>query len=466
MATLEELLSPIPGDNPSGENLYYSPIIDKIKEARRQDDAGPQGQWEHERKVADFALVIKLGEDALLKKSKDLQISAWLTEAWIYRDRIAGLAFGLRLIHGLIERFWETLYPELEDGDAEFRAKPLEWLGSYFDPNKGLSPILALKTIVLTNGGLSWIAYKESRTVGYEQEAKGNEGRTKARQAAIKEGKIPPEEFDKDFGATPKSFYRKLEQDCKEGAELLTQLNELCSEKFGDVAPSFLPLRTALDEFANTVHILLLKKLETDPDPVEAKPAESPETADANETEATAAEGSRGVPSFADSPALDFKNLSSGKISDRKEAVLHILAAADFLRHKAPESPVGYLILRALRWGELRAEAQFDGLLEAPPADTRRALRHYAAQKDWKHVIDTAEGAMSSGCGRGWLDLQRYSIQACEGLGYQGAAKAIRSELKALLTDYPQLPSATLNDDTGTANPETLAWLKKEGFVT
>jgi type VI secretion system protein ImpA len=64
------------------------------------------------------------------------------------------------------------------------------------------------------------------------------------------------------------------------------------------------------------------------------------------------------------------------------------------------------------------------------------------------------------------MDLQRYSIQACEGLGYQGAAKAIRSELKALLTDYPQLPTAILNDDTGAANPETLAWLKKEGFVS
>jgi type VI secretion system protein ImpA len=466
MATLEELLSPIPGNNPSGENLYYSPIIDKIKEARRQDDAGPQGQWERERKTADFAVVIKLGEDALLKKTKDLQIAAWLTEAWIYRDSIAGLAFGLKLIHGLVERFWDTVYPELEDGDAEFRAKPLEWLGAYFDPNKGLSPILALKSTALTSGGLSWIAYKESRTVGYEQEVKGNEARTKSRQTAIKEGKIPPEEFDKEFGATPKSFYRKLEADCKETAELLTQLNELCSDKFGDVAPSFLPLRNALDEFANAVHILLLKKLETDPDPVEAKAAEPSENAEANPTPGDESESAASVPAFTSTPAPDFSHLSSGKISDIKEAVLHILAAAEFLRRKTPASPVGYLILRALRWGELRAEEQLDGLLEAPAADIRRALRHYAMQKDWKHVIETAEAAMSSGCGRGWMDLQRYSIQACEGLGYQGAAKAMRSELKALLTDYPQLPSATLNDDTGAANPETLAWLKKEGFVS
>ena len=69
--------------------------------------------------------------------------------------RHCGLAFGLKLIKGMVERYWDTLYPELEDGDAEFRSKPLEWLGAYFDPNKGLSPIFALKSIALTSGGIS-----------------------------------------------------------------------------------------------------------------------------------------------------------------------------------------------------------------------------------------------------------------------------------------------------------------------
>jgi hypothetical protein len=44
-------------------------------------------------------------------------------------------------------------------------------------------------------------------------------------------------------------------------------------------------------------------------------------------------------------------------------------------------------------------------------------------------------------------------------LGYLAAANAIKSELACLLADYPKLVSATLLDDTGTANPETAAWL-------
>jgi type VI secretion system protein ImpA len=140
MNEIERFLEPIPGDSPVGRNLKYS-LHDKIKEARRQEDSGPVGLWERDAKTADFKQVIKLSEDALLKSTKDLWITAWLTEAWIYEYDVPGLTSGLQLLQGLIERFWDSLYPELDDGDAEPRATPLEWVGSYFDPSKGSSPI-------------------------------------------------------------------------------------------------------------------------------------------------------------------------------------------------------------------------------------------------------------------------------------------------------------------------------------
>ena len=55
-----DLLTPIAGDNPSGANLRYDPVYDQIKEARRQDDAGPQGDWQRERKLADYRVVVEL----------------------------------------------------------------------------------------------------------------------------------------------------------------------------------------------------------------------------------------------------------------------------------------------------------------------------------------------------------------------------------------------------------------------
>jgi len=58
MPLRNDLLTPIPGENPSGPDLRYNskvPIYDQVKEARRQDDDLAQGDWQHERKVADYA---------------------------------------------------------------------------------------------------------------------------------------------------------------------------------------------------------------------------------------------------------------------------------------------------------------------------------------------------------------------------------------------------------------------------
>ncbi len=159
----EDLLQPIPGDNPSGANLYYSPLFDKVKEARRQESAGPMGAWEREVKTADYLLVIKLCEEALAKQTKDLWLAAWLTDALIARDKFAGLQDGIDLLRALIENFWDTLYPELEDGDAEFRAAPIEWLGNYLEPDKGSSPALALQFVGLNSQGMNFAQYKEAQ---------------------------------------------------------------------------------------------------------------------------------------------------------------------------------------------------------------------------------------------------------------------------------------------------------------
>jgi len=160
--------------------------------------------------------------------------------------------------------------------------------------------------------------------------------------------------------------------------------------------------------------------------------------------------------------------LIGAELHSRDDAVLRVAAVARYLRQREPSSPVPYLLLRAFRWGELRdaADGQLSQILESPPGEIRAALRRHSQAGNWKQVLETAETAMSQGFGRGWLDIQRYAIRACEELGYNNAAKALRSELKALLADLPELPNLIMQDDTGAANPETIAWLRKEGYVS
>ena len=439
MPLRDDLLNPIPGENPSGESLRYAAVFDKIKEARRADDDAPQGDWQFERKTADYPLVIKLASEALATKSKDLQVAAWLTEAMLRKEGFQGLKAGLELIKGLVENFWDTLYPELDDGDAEMRAAPLEWLGTRMEP--------ALRSVPLTSKGANWFQFKESRAVGYEAAA-DTDAKAEARSTAIAEGKMSGEEWDGAVAATPKVFYAEMEETLDGILDVLEVLNIIGEEKFGDVAPSFGPMRTTVEEIRHTVHGLLQKKREVEPDEGAEAAAAEEEPASAEETPAA--------------PRPKAGTLAAEPV-DADDAFQRVTAVAAYLRRNDPSSPLPYLLLRGLRWGELRAAGtDVDAnLLEAPPTGTRQALKKAANDSDSPQVLELGESAMGLPCGRGWLDLQRYVFRAANELGYYQVASAIRAEVNGLLADYPALRQATLLDDTPAANPETQAWLNE-----
>jgi type VI secretion system protein ImpA len=450
MPLREDILNPVPGPDPSGQDLRYNPIYDKIKEARREDDDLNQGAWQRERKVADHVTVIKLAQEAIATQSKDLQLAAWLTDSLLKTRGFPGLSDGLSLCRGLIEGFWDTLYPQIEDGDAEMRATPLDWMGSRLD--------VPVKGIALCRDGYNLYQYKDSRGVIPEEQAKTKEQKAE-REKAIKEGKLGPEVFDRSFGETPKAFYAESEKALDGCLATLGTLDKLCGEKFADAAPSFGRLKSALDEVRHAVHGFLQKKREFEPDPVVEEPA-----AVAQPTEETTGGTAPGTPAAAPISTLDlnFTALAFTEPADRSAAVAGVAAAAQFLRKREPHSPAPYLMLRGLRWGELRASSD-PAVLEAPPAEIRRQIRALALNNRWAEVLEAAENVMALPGGRAWLDLQRFVVEACVALGgdYNAIAIAIRSELRTLLRDLPELLNATLSDETPAANPETQTWLRE-----
>ena len=126
---IERLLQPISADAPAGGSLRHDGINDKIREARREDDASiPQGVWERPLKVAEWGSVITLCTEVLERRSKDLQVAAWVAEAWTIVFGVPGAMRGLELVSGLLARYWEGLYPALDDGDDEPRVRVLDWL--------------------------------------------------------------------------------------------------------------------------------------------------------------------------------------------------------------------------------------------------------------------------------------------------------------------------------------------------
>lgn len=440
----DDLLNPLEGPSPSGANLRYDLIYDKIKEARREESQPPPGMTEQDRKVADNTQVIRVTTELLTNKTKDLQLAAWFTEASLKQRGFGGLKDGLALCLGLVNKFWDSLYPEIEDGDCESRTAPLGFIGTKLDIPLKLTPVVEKQKYNLLD-------YEQSRVLGYEDQAKTDDAK-KSRAQAIKDGKLTPEAFDKSFEETPKKFYLQAEQDLDACRQLLTQLNKACDEKFGQEGPSFGPLQSTLEAVRHLIHNLLQKKREKEPDPVEVTPS-----ADA----AAGAEGATAAGPVRTGVLISIEN--SSEPAERMEAVKKIAEAAAYLRRLEPQSPASYLMLRGLRWGELRAAIDLADptKLEAPPTELRRHLKRLLLEKKYDELLEAAESAMALPSSRAWLDLQRFVVEACDALGsgYESVAKAIRSELKALIADIPQLLDATLMDDTPAANADTRAWL-------
>lgn len=513
----DNILQPIPGDNPGGEDLRYKPVYDQIKEARREEDDVAQGVWQRARKVADWAQVVKLATNAIAKQSKDLQLAAWLTEALVYREGFAGLREGLQLTHGLLDEFWEHLYPELEDDDSEMRSVPLAYIVSKVD--------VALRRTPLLPDGVDWYQYKDSLTIPTEEEASRDSAKAKVRSEAEKDEKVLPEEVDSALRAASSEYLDELDEDLRASMSTLDELDTLCTDKFGEYAPGYGPLKECLEQIENTVRIMrqrreglmggggakaggAAKKEKPAPaasafgdDPFTDEPAAAePEPAPAasadpfaddpfgDDTPAAVAEPAPAAPSpspFDDDPfaepapapaqaasgpvrAAGGGTLTAEPVSP-EDAVARIAGAALWLRAQAPTNPGPYLLLRALRWGELRAcGPQLDwSLLESPPSELRQRLKRLAAESEWESLVAACEEAMSLPCGRAWLEPHRYEFEALAALGeeYAPLQEALRRELRQILSEYPDLPGQTLTDDTPAANAQTLAFLRDEGML-
>jgi type VI secretion system protein ImpA len=315
------LLAPLPGDRPSGE--WLPDVHAAIEQARRADDTLPQGDWKREVKSADWNGVIKIATEALTTRTKDIKTAAFLVEALAKEHGLAGLRDGLRLLRELQEQLWESLHPEIEDGDLEGRAAPLAWLDAK------LPSCVTEVTVTSSRDGkrYSLVRWAESRAVDRLDENNRNQ--------AISEGKLAGEQFDRAVAATPRAFYEALTEDLAAAREELQSLDRVVDDKFGREAPSLLAVRKALEQCDDVLAPIVRRKRELEPDAVPT--AAGPATAGTEPTSIVRGDGS----------------LAPIDPVDRPDALRRLNAVAAFFRRTEPHSPIAYLVERAARWGQI-----------------------------------------------------------------------------------------------------------------
>lgn len=357
---LAPLLAPIAGESPAGadlredrspQSLYYR-LRDARAEARaaeRQSDteqdaaAAPPPQW---------ATIRKLAVEALVERSKDLEIATWYTEALLRSDGLRGFAAGCRLMAGLIEGFWDELYPPLDPNDPDARLAPVAGLNGEGRDGTLIQPLRKLVLFTRPDGApLPVWRYAEAAEVS----ALGDAAR---KQRRLEAGALPFETVEEEARAVAGELARLRDAASAAGEAWQALAEALGSRAGADAVPSA-RVRELLEQIRD----------------IAARYASAEAPAATGNAPPTEASGGTENPR---APAL-----SAAAPAGREAALRQLEEIAAFFRRTEPHSPLSYTLQEAVRrarmsWPDLLAEVVPDpasrasiltGLGIKPPAE-------------------------------------------------------------------------------------------------
>jgi len=118
---------------PCGPNLEHDLSFFELEEAARGKPEQRTGDAVKPAEDPNWPKVIDRAQ-AVLNRSKDLRVAVHLTRALTCTEGIPGLATGLSLIHGLLERYWEGIHPVLEADRGNDATERLNAMAPLVDP--------------------------------------------------------------------------------------------------------------------------------------------------------------------------------------------------------------------------------------------------------------------------------------------------------------------------------------------
>jgi len=251
----DPLMAPIPGENAAGADLRldrgpgsaYAKIRDARNLARQAerrldqgfgDENGQAGQaW---RSIAETAPEILAGQ------SKDLEIAAILCEALLRLHGFAGLRDGFRLVRGLVEGFWDQLYPLPDEDGVATRVAPLSGLNGVNSDGTLIQPIRQVFLTMGSPGPFNYAHYQQAGDLNRVSNAQ-------ILQQRIAAGAVTMDAFIAAAQQTPHEFYVTLLGDLDGCGAELNQLSEVLDERCGDDAPAVGRIKELLGEVRDAV---------------------------------------------------------------------------------------------------------------------------------------------------------------------------------------------------------------------
>lgn len=149
---IEALLGEIAADAPCGEDLEYDPEFAELETLAQGTPERQYGDTIISAEPPDWRGVKKIAL-ALCQRTRDLRVAITLTRSLLHTDGLPGFVDGLSLVEGLLERYWDSVYPLLDPDDDN-------------DPTLRVNTVVALCDQDATLRGLRETPLVSSRALG------------------------------------------------------------------------------------------------------------------------------------------------------------------------------------------------------------------------------------------------------------------------------------------------------------
>lgn len=335
LVDIDNILQPISEELPTGLDCRNDPspsstyqLVKQARNSARSAERNNMFGGSNDEADEHWYKVLELAPQLLSLQAKDLEVASWYTEAMVRRYGVCGLRDSFKIILGLVENFWDNLYPMPDEDGIETRVAPLSGLNGEGSEGVIIAPI---RNCLITEGNscgpFSYWEYQQAMDAhrladdNAREEKEGKLGYTLATvQKAVSESSA--------------QFFVDLRDDLSQALDLYKQIGVKLDELCGAYdAPPTSNIRNILEEcFGAVCH------LGQDKFPVEQSFAEEENTA-----------ADEGAPSSA--PVQ--QKVVAGPIANREQAFKQLLEIASFFRKSEPHSPVSYILEKAVKWGQM-----------------------------------------------------------------------------------------------------------------
>jgi type VI secretion system protein ImpA len=115
---IELLQSPVEGPLACGEDLEYDPDFMALQQAATGKREQQFGSTIIPAEPPDWARVERIAKQ-LCQRTLDVRVLVLLTLAWTESRGLPGYVDGLRVVDGILQKFWNDVHPRVVDGDFE-----------------------------------------------------------------------------------------------------------------------------------------------------------------------------------------------------------------------------------------------------------------------------------------------------------------------------------------------------------